>query len=225
LPHPYDYLAFAVLAGAELAVPIWAEFRGTATPWHPEHIVERYGLFTLIVLGEAILGTTAAIQSSFGALGASGSLIMLTVGALLLVFGLWWSYFRIGAADGLRVSLRTTFGWAYGHYLVFGSVAALGAGIEVAIETEEGSSSVSELVAALSVAIPLAVYLVVLMRLQRRVGSSYPYAQPLVISTAVLVLAAGTAGTALELDLGLIVLIMGVLVAAQVGACLVGSRR
>ena len=40
---------------AELAVPVLAERAGPMTSWHPEHIAERYGLFTLIVLGEAIL--------------------------------------------------------------------------------------------------------------------------------------------------------------------------
>ena len=40
---------FVVLC--ELAVPVIAERRAETT-WHPHHIAERYGLFTLIVLGE-----------------------------------------------------------------------------------------------------------------------------------------------------------------------------
>jgi low temperature requirement protein LtrA len=223
LPHPVDYVAFGVLAVAELAVPVWAEYRGTLTSWHPEHIAERYGLFTLIVLGEAILGTTAAIQSSLGEHGVSGSLIMLAAGALLLVFALWWAYFKSPAAEGLRGSLRTTLGWAYGHYLVFGSVAALGAGFEVAVEAEEHPTHVSQLTAALSVAIPAVVFLIVLMRLQRRIGVDHATTQSLVIVTAVLVLATGAAATVV--NLGLIVLIMGGLVAALVAASLTLSRR
>ena len=35
-------------------MPVWAERAGPTT-WHPHHIAERYGLFTLIVLGESIL--------------------------------------------------------------------------------------------------------------------------------------------------------------------------
>ena len=38
----------------ELAVPVWAERRET-TPWHRHHIVERYGLMNIIVLGETLL--------------------------------------------------------------------------------------------------------------------------------------------------------------------------
>src|SRR5262245_62126289 len=43
-----------LMALVELAVPVWAE-RASPTPWHPHHIAERYGLFTIIVLGESVL--------------------------------------------------------------------------------------------------------------------------------------------------------------------------
>ena len=47
----------------ELLVPVWAE-RAAPTTWHPHHIAERYGLLTLIVLGESILAATLAVQSA-----------------------------------------------------------------------------------------------------------------------------------------------------------------
>ena len=40
------------------AVPVWAERAGRRRRWHPDHIAERYGLFTIIVLGESILAAT-----------------------------------------------------------------------------------------------------------------------------------------------------------------------
>lgn len=43
------FLALAIL---EQLVPWWAERRGS-TAWHPHHIAERYGLFTIILLGES----------------------------------------------------------------------------------------------------------------------------------------------------------------------------
>ena len=39
-----------------------AHGRPAGTPWHPGHIDERYGLFTLIVLGECIAAATVAIH-------------------------------------------------------------------------------------------------------------------------------------------------------------------
>lgn len=54
LPPVPGRIAVVVLVLAELAVPLVAERNGT-TPWHPHHITERYGLFTLILLGESLL--------------------------------------------------------------------------------------------------------------------------------------------------------------------------
>jgi low temperature requirement protein LtrA len=61
VPHSWFVPSFLVLVAAELLVPVWAE-RATSTTWHPRHIAERYGLFTLIVLGESVLAATNALQ-------------------------------------------------------------------------------------------------------------------------------------------------------------------
>ena len=45
-------------------MPMWAE-SAERTSWHPGHIAERYGLFTIIVLGESVLAATVG-----GATGA-----------------------------------------------------------------------------------------------------------------------------------------------------------
>ena len=60
LPTEVRPVFIVVLVAAELAVPVVAERTG-ATPWHPHHITERYGLFTLIVLGESLLASANAI--------------------------------------------------------------------------------------------------------------------------------------------------------------------
>ena len=44
---------------AGVAVPVIAERAGGATTYHPHHIAERYGLFTVIVLGESVTGGDA----------------------------------------------------------------------------------------------------------------------------------------------------------------------
>jgi low temperature requirement protein LtrA len=108
LPAPASGIVFVVLGVAELSVPLWAEYGGNATSWHPGHINERYGLFTLIVLGEVVAAATTAVQSAGSNRGLSASLLWLALGGLLLVFALWWSYFKHEATEGLRASLRTT---------------------------------------------------------------------------------------------------------------------
>ena len=104
----------AVLGGAS----------GRATPWNPSHIVERYGLFTIIVLGECVLATMTAVQEAFEAGGLLGPLLAVAIGGLLLVFAMWWAYFKHEPDVGHHRSLGAMIGWGYGHYFVFAAVAA-----------------------------------------------------------------------------------------------------
>ncbi len=64
----------AVLVVIELTGPVIAERRfGVTTPWHPHHIAERYGLLTIVTLGEVILGTVAALDAVLRADGVERS--------------------------------------------------------------------------------------------------------------------------------------------------------
>ena len=65
---------FGPLAVAELAVPAVAE-RVHPTPWHPGHIGDRYGAFTIIVLGESISAATVAVQSALDRQAALAELL------------------------------------------------------------------------------------------------------------------------------------------------------
>src|SRR5215467_3111453 len=167
LPGLAHLAGFFVLAAAELAVPAWAEVRGRPTPWHPDHIAERYGGFTIIVLGEVIAAIAVAVQETMDHSRASPRLLTAAAG-LLLVFALWWLYFKHSAAEDIRRSMPWAFVWAFAHYLIFAAVAALGAGLQVVIGTLTHSARITPAFAALTVAIPVAVYIVVLAPLSTR---------------------------------------------------------
>ncbi|MGC4174581.1 low temperature requirement protein A [Demequina sp.] len=149
--------ALLALIGAELAIPVVAE-RRNQTPWHPHHITERYGLFTIIVLGESLLASANAIITARHDETEIGELVPLAVLALVVTASLWWIYFwaphheRIG---GLRQSLR----YGYGHYIIFAAAGALSAGIEVEIDVLTGHSELSDVVASLCVTVPVAVFI------------------------------------------------------------------
>jgi low temperature requirement protein LtrA len=163
VPDAWRGAGFLLLAGLELTVPVWAERSGRPTPWHPDHIAERYGLFTLIVLGECVLAATATVQAAATETGGlSVSLAVVATGGLVLLFALWWSYFDRPAAEGLRASPRSAFGWGYWHLLVFASLAAVGAGLQVVAETVDHHGSLSDRAAAMTLAVPVALFLVVL---------------------------------------------------------------
>jgi low temperature requirement protein LtrA len=159
---PEDLLvpSFIVLALADLAVPLWAERTGM-TPWHPRHIAERYGLFTIILLGEGVLAAMNAVQNALTE-GLTPALVVIGLSGLVLLVGLWWTYFLEPAAEGLQRHREWSFFWGYGHYLLFAGLAAVGAALEVAVESTVAHAEVPDLVVGYVLAVPVALVLTLL---------------------------------------------------------------
>jgi low temperature requirement protein LtrA len=187
LPEGLAMASFLVLVLAELAVPIWAE-RAAPTTWHPRHIAERYGLFTLIVLGECVLASTLAIQSALDADAALADLATTAAGGLLTVFAMWWLYFA-KEAHRFLTSLRAGIIWGYGHYLVFASAAAVGAGLAVNVDFLTHHAAIGARAAAAAWTIPVALFLLSVWALQVRPHHVGRRHAALVPAAAVLVLA------------------------------------
>jgi low temperature requirement protein LtrA len=208
-------LGFAVLAPAELLVPVWAE-RAGGTPWHPHHIAERYGLLTLIVLGESVLAATVAIQSALDATGHGVALAGCITGSILILFAMWWVYFE-QPGHRLLESHGAAFRYGYGHYLVFGSIAAVGAGLAVAADQASGRAHLSTLAAGAVVSIPVATYLVSVLAIVHRPLDRRPMSTLMFVTTAVLVVAAAAS----EWTVLLVGLLMTALVAGRLS---IGTR-
>jgi low temperature requirement protein LtrA len=166
IPPRYQTACFAPLLLVDMVIPVWAE-RAGETSWHPRHIAERYGLFTIIVIGESVLTATTAIQAAFEQGGFRWDLVGVIAGGLLIVFGIWWIYFAAPAHEFID-SFRSAGIWAYGHYVIFASAAAIGAGLSVAVTYDIAATHISRTVAGAVVTIPVALYLVVLWALHLR---------------------------------------------------------
>jgi low temperature requirement protein LtrA len=215
LPEGPGYASFLVLAAAELAVPVWAE-RAAPTTWHPRHIAERYGLFTLIVLGECVLASTLAIQAALEEDAVLADLATTAVGGLLTVFGMWWLYFA-KESHGFLTSLRAGIVWGYGHYLIFASAAAVGAGLAVNVDHVTHHAAIGARGAAAAFTIPVALFLMAVWTLQIRPLQLHHWHTSLVPATAVLVLVS-TFGPEP-------ILVTGLLVAAMIGLSLAALHR
>ena len=148
------YMGFALGAFLELLVPFFAE-RKEQTPWHRHHIIERYGLLNIIVLGETLLAGSIALNSA--AEHFDLALIHSAISALVIVFALWWLYFsreeHLNAQD-----LSMALPWGYGHLVIYIAGAAVGAGFAVLVDIITGHAAVSLLVGDYAVAIPVAFY-------------------------------------------------------------------
>ncbi|MDT9697137.1 low temperature requirement protein A [Streptomyces sp. P17] len=180
---------FLVMAIVEMCVPAYAE-KDHATSWHPRHIAERYGLFTIIVLGETIAAATVAVKTALDENDVLGELLPIAAGGLLIIFSAWWIYFVVPIHGHLR-SNRQSFLWGYGHYLIFASAAAIGAGLEVAVEQAVGKAHISTLSASAAVTLPTALYLLTVWALHSR-HFKYGIAQQLVLPTTALLVIACT---------------------------------
>ncbi|WP_079044584.1 MULTISPECIES: low temperature requirement protein A [unclassified Streptomyces] len=201
-PEPARPWVFLVMALAEMAVPLYAE-KDEPSTWHPHHIAERYGLFTIIVLGETVAAATVAVKTGIAENDALGEVLPIAAGGLLLVFAAWWIYFVAPAHDRLTSS-RQGFLWGYGHYVIFASAAAVGAGLEIAVEQAVGKAHISALAAASSVTIPSAVFLMSVWLLHARYFK-IGLAQQLVLPvTALAILLCSFAGRWAVLAAGLV---------------------
>ncbi|MET4159707.1 low temperature requirement protein A [Agromyces sp. PvR057] len=188
-------LLFGIL---EVIVPPLAERRGGTTPWHPHHIAERYGLLVIITLGEVVLGTILAISAVVEEQSWSIEAAGVAFGGTLLVFGLWWSYFTMPSGTLLSVFRNRSYVWGYGHIIVFGSLAATGAGLHVAANVIAGEAHIGTVEALLTIVIPVAVFLTALFVLYALlIGGFDPFhialflASAAVLAGAVIAVASG----------------------------------
>jgi low temperature requirement protein LtrA len=156
---PVTFVIVALLVAVELTGPWLAETRKSGTPWHAHHIAERYGLFAIIALGEGVVGTVASLSAAIGAQGWTVDTVLVAVAGTGLTFGMWWMYFMVPAADLLHAHRERSFRYGYVHMIVFGSIVAAGAGLHVAAYYIEHHSKLGSVGTVLSVAVPVAVYI------------------------------------------------------------------
>jgi low temperature requirement protein LtrA len=154
LPPQLGVVSFFLFGLFEVLVPVYAEHRKLSA-WHPHHIAERYGLFTIILLGECVSATTVAVQGFVISGGVTFDLVLVAVAGLILLFSLWWLYFMVDPAEGLRSERSRSFLWGYGHYFLFASIAAISAGLEVVVEQPH---DVAAVVVAYALAAPVALF-------------------------------------------------------------------
>ncbi|WP_159618810.1 low temperature requirement protein A [Arthrobacter zhaoguopingii] len=186
-------VGFFALAALELCLPFWAE-SGHLNRWHPRHMADRHGLFTIIVLGESILSSVIGIQVAVGSGRQLADLTAVVVGGLLIVFALWWLYFDQPAAEVASRALgaghrqtRSAAVWGYGHFFIFASAAAVGSGLAVAVDQTTGHSELGDLPAALAITAPIALFILFVWGLH---ASARPRglreAKPYIVATLVI---------------------------------------
>lgn len=216
----------AALFAVEFVGPILLERAAAGTPWHPEHIAERYGLLAIISLGEGIFGTVAAVNSLVQAVGWSVEAALVVLTGVTLTFGLWWSYFITPSATVLRRHRSRVHAWNYSHIPLYASIVATGAGLHVTAYVLEGTASASVTDAVLAVAVPVLIFIVTLIALYTLLLRTFDPFHVLLVAAAAVTLAVGVAtsfaGAPLGISLVLVALSPTVIV---VGYETIGHRH
>jgi inward rectifier potassium channel len=131
VPAPWCYGVWAVASLAVLAAPLSKHSRALAEryPLDFEHLSERYGLLTIIVLGESFV----KVLSSLTADGAGVSLWLESGVALLITVSIWWIYFDDIADSHIRRGRAHWIVWLYSHIPLQIAITAVGVGVKKAV--------------------------------------------------------------------------------------------
>ena len=128
---PTRYAIWAVALLIEFATPLLNLRAARALPIDRSHIPERFGLFTIIVLGEAVIAT------AMGAAGVAWTPATIATACIgfAMAAAIWWITFDFAEDSAVASdSLRQRFIYIYSHFFIVASIVAIGIGVEHAIK-------------------------------------------------------------------------------------------
>ena len=111
VPPPARYVLWFLGMAADFAVPLTSRRLNALLPPDVPHMAERYGLFTIIVMGEAFVKVISSAPAD------PLTLQPLLLGALGLVIAgaVWWLYFDDVAGSPVKPTGRAPYVWIYSH--------------------------------------------------------------------------------------------------------------
>jgi low temperature requirement protein LtrA len=169
VPEPGRYWLWAAGLLVEFATPVVSQFSEIGRgPLQVSHLPERYGLFTIIVLGESVVVTGTAVADADWATES----VMVAAFGFAAVGCLWWLYFdqvdEVVVERAYRGGVRALligFCWAYGHLAIYAALAMTAVGVELAIEEASHDELGGGARAALGGGIAISLLVITVLRL------------------------------------------------------------
>ena len=112
VPAPFKYILWAIGMLVDIYTPLSKksnELQGLLPP-DPPHMSERYGIFTIIVLGESFVKVIDEVSGQ--QIGLWG--YVFSVFGIAVVSSLWWIYFDDIVEQAIK-GIRGTYVWVYSH--------------------------------------------------------------------------------------------------------------
>jgi low temperature requirement protein LtrA len=136
VPDPARFVFWAIGLVIDFYTPFHLRERQKRIPLSVSHLPERFGLFTILVLGESFVAIVAALSHHEWDLSYTIAAIV----GVGLATSLWWLYFDNQKGDVVRRSdtgkaWKPT-GWIYAHLPLVVSITVVGIGLEFLIAQE-----------------------------------------------------------------------------------------
>ncbi|WP_431279513.1 low temperature requirement protein A [Leifsonia poae] len=179
LPHPVDFVLWTVAIVLEVVLlvasgPRWAA--GILRRLNVEHLSERFGLLVIIVLGESVLSTAAALDAAWTVAAGITAALGLVVASCLA-----WSFFIYGVdamQNGLEVllergdlrTIRDTVGFL--PFLLVAGVTVISGALSIAIAHPD---DVLPVASAISFGGGIALFYFTNAVISRRYGDTWPH--------------------------------------------------
>jgi low temperature requirement protein LtrA len=129
LPAEYRWIAWLVAIAFQIIFFAIPATLSEAVKWGPDdhHIVERFGIFTIIVLGEAFVKILDNAQGT----RLDVEQIMFGIAGLTILYALWWLYFSDTAGKLYDLTSEAkALAWSYGHLFLATSLVAFAVAVK-----------------------------------------------------------------------------------------------
>lgn len=126
-PIPYRFVLWGLAVTIDYSTPNVFRAQSAIVPPHTTHLPERFGLFTLIVIGETVSSVVSGLNAGILTPGALGCAVFSWITAI----GIWWAYFEgiRGAAARSVTNVQDAKlyrVWMYAHLPLMIAIVALG---------------------------------------------------------------------------------------------------
>lgn len=121
------YVVLYAGIAVDILLPLIGRQYLVKSPINTHHLLERFSLFTLILLGEAVISILTVLQSSYW----TWQSILFASMTFLLIIAMWWQYF-----DNVEKKVDKTIETAgqtiiYGHLFIYLSMCMIAASIQL----------------------------------------------------------------------------------------------
>jgi len=132
VPGPARFAVWAVAFTIDLGTPLVAVPHSVNVPPDAAHLPERFGLFTLILLGESVVAVMQGMESQEEWTPPAATAAFL---GMSIAFLIWWWYFD-GVAGASEQPVRTRREarrfhlWSYAHFPLYLGIIVTGVGVQ-----------------------------------------------------------------------------------------------